>query len=365
MKKIILWTMLLSSVLLASCSLTQQKKQTPEDLIKQTQTSFIKSMEDNVFAQKQAKFDGSLKLDVKSPLWWWNAILAYNWQWNHKQANVNLNFSWSANVQWKTGKANLSAKFVVTLDKMYMQLSKLNAQLPDSELQSYIAMAGMIMNKRFYLDLLQNKSKQLTLNLRNIDLKAEFEKYSVFKINKEIKDKEYNVSLDKDNLANIAYNVSKALDPTFTWTKQEILTTTKSMDVTWVLNIKWDKYFTFSWSMINGLQNIPFEIHYLKNKLYIKVKGVIIDITKDGDKFNGTISVTQTNVNLDIDWELNKWTFKLNIWYNKAPINLKLSLIYNAKKIDKLDIIIPKDATDVQIMLQNVMWASSWIPAQK
>jgi len=96
-----------------------------------------------------------------------------------------------------------------------MKLSKLKVQLPDPSLQAYLAMAQMITNKWFYLEI-QTKSEQLSLKLKNLDLKKQFEEHSIFKVNKVIEDKKYNVSLNKDNLASIAYNVSKQINSNFT-----------------------------------------------------------------------------------------------------------------------------------------------------
>jgi len=369
MKKIVLWTMMISSIFLASCSLTSKKTTNPEEIIKNTQTSFIDNMKNNVFSKTQADFNGSLKVNANSPLGWWNAILTYNGQWSKEQGKVNWNLSWSFNMQWKSWSVNVSVGAILTLDKIYVKLSSLKAQLPDPSLQAYISMAQLIMNKWFYIENTWSKSKQLALNLKNVDLKEQFKKYSILKVNKVIKTKEYNVSLNKDNLASIVYNVSKELDPIFSWTKQDILANMKEGNLTWVLDIKWGSYFIFSWNITNNLQNIPFEFRYTKDKLYLKTQGLIFDINKDGDKFNGTVGVTQAWVNLNINWKLTQDNFELNLSYNKDPVSVNIGLVYNAKKIDKIDINIPKNATNLQWMLQNAfgggLWWSTWLPTQQ
>ena len=369
MKKIALWTMFISSVFLASCSLISKKNKNPEEIIKDTQISFIENMQDNVFSKKQVDFDGSLKVNVKSPLGWWNAILTYNGQWSKEQSKVDWNLSWSFNMQWKSWSVNVSAGAIVTLDKIYLKLSSLKAQLPDPSLQAYISMAQLIINKWFYIKNTWAKSKQLTLNLKNVNLKEQFKKYSIFKVNKVIEDKKYSVSLNKDNLANIVYNISKEIDPTFSWTKQDILSNMKEEDLTWVLNIKWDGYFTFSWNSTNWLEVLPIKIEYLKDSFYIGTKTLIIDINKHGDKFNGTVGIAQAWVTLNIDWKLTKNNFEINISYNKDPVNANVSFIYNAKQIDKIDIKIPEDAVDLQWMIQNAfgggLWWSTWLPTEQ
>lgn len=366
MKKIVLWTIFVYSIFLSSCALTtkQNKTQSPEETIKNTQISFINNIQNNVLVAKQAEFDGSLKINVNTPSAWWNGVLSYTGKWSKEAAQMNLNLSWLLNVQWLSWNVDLSSNFIITLDKIYIELSKLNIQLPDPQLQAYIAMSKMIMNKWFYVENSKSKiSEELYVKLKNIDLKKQFEKYTLFKVNKVISDKTYDVSLNKENLSNIIYNISKEITPNFTWTKQEISDSIKEVDIIWVLGIKGDKYFTFSWNVTNGLNNTSFEFNYLKDKIYLKIQWIIIDLNKNDDKFNGTITLSyihDIHEKLNIDWKLNENTFELNLWYNKEPINVDINLIYNAKEIDKVDIELPKDAINFQNMIQNIMWNSMW-----
>lgn len=361
MKKIALWTMIVSSFFLASCSLVH-KKQSPEELIKQTQNNFIESLQnDNVFAKKQAKVDGSLTVNLKSPSGNWNGVLVYNWKLSSQKVDLDLNLTWSVNVQWQNYNLDLWTSIITSWNRIYFKLSNFQGQFSDPQLQMLVAMAKMFMNKWFYIDIPKNKywsydSKNLSLKLRKIDIKKQFEKYPLFKVNKVIKDKEYEVSLNKENIAYIAYNISKEIDPNFTWTKEQILSWMKEGDIKWVLDIEGDKYFAFSWNILNGLDKVPFVFKFLKDKFYLKTNGIIIDLDKNDDKFKGKINITQSGIVLNTDWELNDKTFKINLKYNQAPINADLWFTYNAEKLDNVDIKIPENAVKLQQAMQMLMW---------
>lgn len=388
MRKIAIWTIILSTFLLASCSLIHKKKEqpapdqnmskvtnkkalTPDEILRQTQNNFIDSLENNVFVKEQTKFDGIFKFVVNSNEWQWNGILSYNGEWNKDIAKIDLNFSWSATAQWQSWKVNLYSTFISNSKKIYIKLNKINAQLPDPKLQSYIAMAGMILNKWFYFELPTDNNK-LSLKLKKIDIRKHFKKYNIFKVDKIIKDREYEVSLDKKNISSIIYNVSKELNPSFTWTKAQILSGMQNWNLTWVLSIKWNRYFTFSWNITNKLNVVPFQFKYLDNKFYIKTQGLVVDMDRNNDKFNGTVEFTDQFLKFDVNWKLNKDIFEASIKYDNNSTKVNVDLSYKATKIDKLDIKMPNDENAVN--LQSVLWwmwqwwfsnQNIWLPTQQ
>lgn len=365
MKKITLWSIviLFVVVLFSYFLIKNNNNKTPEEILKHTQSNVIENIQGNVFSNKKVDFDGYLKVDVESPFGWWNWTITYKWKWSEEKAKMDLYLTWEFNIQWQSWNIDLSSSFLVTLDKVYMKFSKISATLPDPSLQTYLAMSQMIINKWFYIENKAN-SKQLSKNLIDLDLQEQFKEYSIFKIDNVIEDKKYEVSLHKDNIASIVYNVSKKIEPDFNWTKQEILSNMKNIDLIWVIAIEGDSYFTFSWSMTNGLETLPFELRYLKNKLYLSMQDIVIDIDKNGDNFSGKVSLNQVWVNVNIDWKLTKETFQLNVSYNQAPIKANANLVYNAKKIDNIDIQIPENATNLQDIMQQAM-GGLWLPSQE
>ncbi len=356
MKKNIIWTIMVSTIVLSSCSIMEDNSnKSPEEILKKTQSNFIENIQSNVFSNNKVDFDGSLDVDVESPFGGWNWTISYNGKWSQQEAEVDLNVNWEFDIQGQSWNVDLSSTFLVTLDRIYMNISKLDAQLPDPSLQAYLAMSQMIINKWFYVDN-QATSQQLSNSLKNIDLKKQFKENNIFKIDSVIEDKKYNVSLHKDNVSSIIYDISKDVDPNFTWTKQEIFDNMSSMDITWVLTIEGDSYFSLSWSISDWIQNVPFEFRYLSDKTYIKTQGIVFDINKSWSNFDGIVSMNQAWISVNVSWKLDKETFELNLSYNQAPIKANANLIYNAEKIDNIELQIPENATNLQELIQQAMW---------
>jgi hypothetical protein len=66
-KKILLSTLLISTVSLSACGIKKEQPKNPEDIIKTTQTNVIKSFKDTVLAKQKVKYNSNINLDISSP----------------------------------------------------------------------------------------------------------------------------------------------------------------------------------------------------------------------------------------------------------------------------------------------------------
>jgi hypothetical protein len=105
------------------------------------------------------------------------------------------------------------------LKKIYFNLHKLEINIPDPTVQAYASMAKMLENKWFYT---QNTQGQVNEAVKNVDFKEIFKKYALFKVEKVIEDRNYQVELNKENLAKIIVEVNKQVDSSFTGKYEDI-----------------------------------------------------------------------------------------------------------------------------------------------
>ena len=342
-KKILIW-IIWFSLILAGCGM----KENPEEVIKQTQSNLINQMKNIVFAKKKWEFESKLNVKLSSPiangkLWLFATGLMDNYT-----GLVNILWSGDFSYQGLSGSANLWLSFVTTLNKIYFKLNYISANLPDPNLNAYLAMIKMIENKWFFI---QNKYQ--TVNLKTINFQNEFKKYPLFKVEKVIKKYQYKVELNKENLAKIILDINRQLDSWINLSLDGVKKQLTWFDVEWLLSIESDKlHFSFSWYLENITQKVPVKLVYLDNKFRLDLPTLDLNLGKSDDSFNWYLLLKTVGVKLDVSGKLNSEEFDVNLKYNQQPINILVDFYYKIKGKKDINISLPKNA----ISFEQILW---------
>ena len=275
--------------------------------------------------------------------------------------DMTLDLNGSFDVQMPeamTWTINWKLDVISTLNKIYLNLQDFNIKSTNPQLMMYNSFIPMFKWKWFYIEN-DSQTQNLTKVLSNISFKDELSKYSLFKVNKELSEYKYDVSLDKENIATIIYNISKKLDPNFSWNVEQIKNEIWSWDITWVLEIENNKkYFTFSGDVVSP-DNIetPLEVKFTEKKIYISIANgnFVLDLDRDWDDFKGYALFKDNQSNefkLAINWTLSDDSLNLWLVFNENWILVDFKMTWKYKEIDKVDVTIPKDAVSIQD-LQN------------
>jgi len=372
MKKIVLWTLLVLTPFLASCGLNKNSqwgtgekeavKVSPQELIKQTQVNFANSFSNTLFNVKEWIYNINLKLAVNSPVWNGNIEANIKWKWNSKKENkwnINLNANYDLNWQKWDIKADLD--FITNKEKFFFNLNSFVANSQDPRLAMINSYVKDVKGKWIYIvNPNINKNNNLNVNFVN-----KLKKYNLFKVNKELWNNKYEVSLDKDNIAKLSYEINQDLWQ-WTWISiDDIKNNLTWVDMNWVLEINADKkHFIFSWYAIdkNSNEKTKFTFKNLSNKLYIETEvkpewKIVLDLDKNGDSFSWKLIVTQNGQDsvFNLSWKLTKNDFVLNVStnINNFKIDFKSSTNIEEKKDIKVEI--PKDAISVQELQQQMI----------
>ncbi len=350
MKKYLLFWFIWVSIILWGCG----SKQNPEEIIKKTQVNIINQVQNTVFAKKKWEFDANLKVDVSTPIAKWNANLIFTWLTDNYTWLINLLWSWNASYQWLSGSVNFYLTFITTLNKVYFKLNSLKANLPDPTLNAYLAMVKLIENKWFFLP-----NKYQSANLKYVNFKDEFKKYSLFKVEKVLKDNTFKVEFNKESYAKIIYDVNKQLYSGLDISVNDIKNQLTWFDIEGILSIKSDYlYFEFSWYVENYNQKIPVKLVYLKNKFRLDLPTIDLNLNKNGDSFKWYLLVKTTNVKLDVNWKLNDKEFELSLSYDQNPILAKVYFVYKLYPKVNIKIQLPKNSIPFESVLNNFWWMS-------
>ena len=354
-KKILISWILITTTILSSCWIKTNTN--PEENIKTLQTNVINNILTKAITKKNVKFDWAINIDANTPFGNWKGKLTYNWITTPTTWDINLWLNWNAKIQWQEISINTQAEIILTLKKIYCKLIKLDANLPDPTMTSYITLAKTFVWKWFSID---NKAdtNNYTNFLQKIKIKEQFTKYSIFKVNKKLSDLKYNVSLNNKNIAHIIYNIDKQADPTYSWNIDEMAKNIwESWTFTWVLNIEKDlTHFSLSGSISSDSSITNIIITYSKNKFIISTKLFEINLNTNWDNFDGYLLIKQQWIKVSLKWILSDKQLKLNIWYNLSPIVANINIEYNTKKTKNINIKIPTDSID----LQKAMWSMMW-----
>ena len=353
MKKILTVWFASLTLVLASCGLN---KNNPEEIIKQTQINIINKIQQNVFAQKNVEFNSTLSAKASTPLGSGNWNFVFTGKTSEYTGLVNLAWKINFDVQWQSGSAQISATIITTLKKIYFSLHNLEINIPDPTVQAYASMAKMLENKWFYT---QNTQGQVNEAVKNVDFKEIFKKYALFKVKKVIKDRNYQVELNKENLAKIIIEANKQIDPNFTGKYEDIEKQLKDFNVEWNLKIQPDNlHFEFSGNIENYEDKTPIQLTYLENKFKLVLPTVEFNFDVNQENFNGYIFISQANVQIPAKWKIAPTEFNISLNYNQQPIEASLNFDYKIKKLEKVIIPIPENAIDFQKIMET-FWAQT------
>jgi len=374
MKKIWLVILSLWALSLSACGIKNVtnivKKETPQEVIKQWQTNLVDAFKNTALSQQNLEWNTKINANVVTPLGKADLTLDMNTKsvWYTWEANIKFATNFDVNM-WQAMNWNITweLSLITTFDNLYLNLKDINLKSSNPQLMVYNKFAWMMKNKWFSIPK-QEGNKQLEKVLSNLNLKDEVNKLCFFKVNKELWEYKYNVSLDKKNIAQFIYNVSKKIDKNYSGSINQIEQTLGSWDVNGVLNIESNKkYFTFSWDFVreDGVK-IPLEIKYTEKKLLFKVMKdkFILDLNKEWDNFDGFASFSDNQKNefkLKLSWTLSKNKIIFNVLFDQNNVKVDLKINWNYTSIDKLDVKIPEDAVPLS-ELQSALWG--WISTQ-
>ena len=359
-KKILISWILLTTTILSSCGLKNNTN--PEQNIKDLQSNVINKILTKVIAKKHVKFNWFININANTPFGWWKASLTYTWLTSSTTWDINLWLSWTANIQWQVMSVDTKAEIILTLKKIYAKLIKLNANLPDPTMTSYITLAKTFVWKWF---MIQNKANSNNYNnfFKKLKLKEEFKKYAIFKVNKKLSDLKYKVSLNNMGLAHIIYNIDKQADPTYSWNINKMAKQIwESWAFTWILDINKDlTHFSLSWTISSAWSITNIAITYSDKKFIFSTPLFELNLNTNWYNFDGYLLIKQQWIKVSLKWTLSDTQLKLNIWYNLPPITANINIEYNAKEEKNIDIKIPKNAIDLQQAMWSLMWwATIW-----
>ena len=363
-KKIIASVLLLSSLSLGACNVKNvTKTETPEEVIKELQVNLVDSFKSTVFAKQNAEWNSSLNINAKAPV----GKASIDITMDSKQvdstweANIDLNGSFDFNIgQALSWDFAWKIKLISTFEKLYVNLEDFNIKSSNPQLAMYNTVVSMMKGKWFYIPA-DPQSKQLSKVFKSISLKDELKKYNIFKVNKKLADYKYDVSIDKKNLANIVYDISKKIDPSYTWTVNDIEKQLQ-WDIKGILSVEENKkYFTLSGDLIFADNSkVPFVLEHTEKKFLVNINNssFVLDLDKDGDNFKGYALFKNQQAEefkFTIDGLLNSDTFKSNLNFNENGITVDVTVKTTLKDIDKVNITIPKDAVPLS-ELQKQLW---------
>ncbi len=360
-KKILISWILITTTILSSCWL-KTSQANPEKNIKTTQTNVINNILTKVIAQKNVKFNWSLNINANTPLGWWKANLTYNGLTTSTTWDINLWLNWNAKIQWQNVSVNTQAEIILTLKKIYAKLKNIDAKLPDPTITSYVTIAKTFVWKWFSIENKANTSNYSNF-FKKLNLKEQFTKYSIFKVNKKISNLKYNVSLNNKGLANIIYNIDKQADPKFSWNIDKMAKQIwESWTFTWVLNLNKDlTHFNLSGTVTSAWSITNIAITYSDKKFILSTELWEINLNTNWYDFDGYLLIKQQWIKVSLKWTLSDKQLKLNIWYNLPPITANINIEYNAQTQKNINVKIPKDAIDLQKAMWSMMWwASLW-----
>lgn len=362
MKKIIIWTILCSSIVLTSCGVKQDPKD-PEVILKQTQSNLIENSQKSALSKKEAEFDWNLKFNVETQQWKAKWDLTYSWKWDNTNASINMWLKADLEGAWQTFSVDWWFDLIVTLEKIYVNLTKADFDSSDLQLKMLAPFIKGFVWQWYFVNNDQ-KSIDLSKNITNFKIDDKFKQTLFLKINKVISDREYEVSLNKENVKLFVVEVTEWIS----WQKMtdedktNLDETLKNIDIKWTLKIEeGNKYFTFDWTFENIAQDLKQDVSfkYQSNKLYINLaKSIVLDLDLDGDKFKWTMSVNWDKINLD--GELNEDKFLLNVKVEHTAMKADLTLTYNVKSLSKFEVELPKNAQDLGAIMSGFV---GWLQA--
>jgi len=348
-KRVIITSLFMTTIILSSCG----KSSSPEENIKTTQINVINKMLTKVITKKNIQFTWNVNVNANTPVWWWKLILWYNWVSTTTTWDINLSLNWNVNIQWKNMSLNTKAEVILTLKKIYAKLSKIDANIPDPTMTSYITLAKSFVWKWFMID---NKINSDNYNntFKNIKLLKQFKEYSLFKIDKKIDNLKYKVSLNNNGLAHIIYNIDKQADPKYSWNITKIAEKIeKSWNFNGILSLDKNKtYFSLSGNVASKWSITHLFIKYSNKKFIISTELFELNLNTNWNNFDWYLLIKQQWIKIDIKWVLSDKELELNIWYNLNPIIANIDLIYKAQHIQNINIKIPNNA----INLQKAIW---------
>ena len=370
MKKIVLWTLVILTPFLASCGLSKEK---PQEVLKQTQVNFANSFNNTLFNTKQWTYNMSIKANVTSPMWNWNADIKLKWEWNEKKENKwNANISVNYDFNWQKGDIKADLDYIIAKSKYFYKLNSFISNSQDPRLAALAAYSKNIEWKWLYTPRPDNGYND---DYKKINFVDKLKKYSLFKVNKVLWARKYEVSLDKDNIAQMVYEINQDFKQ-WTWlTVDKVKSDMTWFDISWVIEIKEDKkHFVFSWNVLNDWKKDKIVFKNLSDKFYFEVNTdnqgkIVLDVNKDGDKFKWTFTITQNGQSyvLNISWQLTKKQFDLNISTSINWINANIQTSTSVEEKKDVKIKIPQDAVSLQQLQQqaieqqsNWTWTTIW-----
>ncbi len=350
MKKIIA-SLVIAVTLLSGCWL---KKDSPEEIIKQTQNNIIQKMQKNVLAKKQVQYESNISLDAKSPFWAvnWNVLFTWistNLTWLvNIDGNINFDIQSAKKQSWS---AKIDTTLIVTLKKVYFKLSNFELSWLDPSIMMYSNMVKMILNKWFYYE---NNQQVINSTIKNADFWKILKKYPLFKVKKEIKNRDYLVKLNKKNLEKVIIEINEQVNKNFTWNYDDLKRSLSWFDLEWELNIKSDNlHFTFSWDLRSDTENVSFQLVYLKNKIRLLSPVIEVNFDINNDKYDWYLLINKENIKIPVKWTIWENIFSADVTYKQNWVDITVNLDYKIKKTNQINIKIPDNATDVKDLMKS------------
>lgn len=380
MKKIIVWTILLSSTIISSCSFMEKEQVNvdekeeikkvdeslnPQEVLKNTQVSFLNTMNDNVLTKDKVAFDWNVFVSLMSPQWTMDSMIDYNGKMFEEKSDFQISLNSNVEAMWKEFELDLIADFLLNSEKIYMKLMNFNVDSSDPQVKILQSMSQTFVGKWFFIE---NENTLKQLDNKKLDFLKKYKETPVFKFEKKIEDNKYQVSLNKETLIDMSYELNQSINPELWITKDQL------KDEIWKSNFNWvvtvfnmdNGYFSFSWDFVNNLWN-EYAISFKNTSNSIEFMSDMLEIiiNKDWNKFNGNISLlildSNQKENIDIDWELTEKKLDLNLLYKREEFDIDLNLVYNAEEIDSLNLEIPDNAKDLLPIINQMWWWFPWM----
>lgn len=365
-------------LLITSCGMNEA----PDKVLMKNQKEVFESISNFALDNSTWEQKWNVKLDIWKETWEkTNINLGYILNVDSENKKTWWSLSWE--ITWIsswTGKnaINFDLDFVNTDKKLY---TKINKKI-DFDLWGLIWMEWIDINsltsKWFYLDLPSGNTFSVKKYTDLIDI---VNKYQILKLVKKNEDKKfynYDVTINPENLANIANDYSTVLY--WSWIKSEdrkmLIDDLNKSNFKW--NIKIDpknkKYFSFS----SNIEKTSVKIENNKEILYLNISDewnknwFSIEFKKDWATFNGKISIKEDGKdvttwdfvlklekgNINVKWKLNisQKTFSPT-WEEKSEkVTSNFDVNIATDKDKKITVEEPKDAKNIQEVIMQMLW---------
>jgi len=342
LKNIILFLLI---IILASCGTEEVVKQNiwkvenPIEVVNTTQKNIVSNFIKNSLLRKNVKANIKINIFVNSKTFKqnWDIFIYFKRYDNYLTWNIDL----KTKLKWiitADMKANIDFQNIYTGN--FYKINKFKIFSKDKRLLVYNRYFSSISDAWIY-----KKDNNISI----YDILDWLKKNNLINVHTELDKYKYNVSLKKDNLVKMMYEIYK--QNKILWKKDLnfFKNKYKDYDIKWVLKIESNKkYFSFDGIINEFWRKIPIKFNYLEKSFYLNIDSwkFLLDLKKKQDNFAWNLSLKSDKYGIfkfDVTWKINDKLFKLELNRKNSENILKIFINSNFEKVDRFRLNTPKN----------------------